>query len=138
MKIYIASSFKNLHAVHLLRDVLQERGHVVLDWTKFQPPLPENMSIEEKRRELDSDERGEIYAFCSEACGSADLIIYVGPAGQDAACEVGIAACSGVMVWGLQGPLEAPGLILKQSVHRWFDNTADMLKALDIRVGDHF
>jgi hypothetical protein len=131
MKIYIAASFKNLHAVHLLQNALEERRHTVFDWTKLQPPLPESMSVEERRKELDTDERGEIYTYCSGACGMVDLVIYLGPAGQDAACEVGIATYSGVTVWGLQGPLEAPGLILKRAVHRWFTSVGEMLNAID-------
>lgn len=131
LTIYIASSFRSLHAVHLLRDALVERSHKVLDWTKFAPPLPEGMSPEKRRMALDSDERGDIYAFCTEACGRADLVIYLGPAGQDAACEVGMAAVSGVPVFGLAGRLEVPGLIMTRAVTRWCADVDELLLAVE-------
>lgn len=132
MKIYIASSFKNLHAVHLLRDQLQKMGHDVLDWSALAPPLPEGMPPEARRTLLDSDERGEIFDFCARACMEADAVIYMGPAGQDAAAEVGIAYASGVPVLGLAGPLEAPGLILTRCVRQWFNRVEPLLAELAI------
>ena len=120
MNIYIASSWRNKHAVCLLRDALQDVGHIVRDWTTLAPPLPDDMSVEERRAVLDSDIRGDIFDFCADACGGGvDLVIYLGPAGQDAACEVAMAFASGVPVIGLAGPLEKPGLILSRCVGRW-------------------
>ncbi|MDR1397547.1 MAG: hypothetical protein LBJ14_07430 [Desulfarculales bacterium] len=130
MKLYIASSFKNLHAVHMLRDHLRGRGHGVLDWSALAPPLPEDMPLNTRRALLDSDARGEIFDFCRQACRQADAVIYLGPAGQDAAAEVGIAFASGVKVLGLAGPLEAPGLILSRCVNLWFATAGDLLAHL--------
>jgi hypothetical protein len=130
MKLYIASSFKNLHAVHMLRDHLRGRGHEVFDWSALAPPLPAGMPLNTRRALLDSDERGEIFNFCCQACCRADAVIYLGPAGQDAAAEVGIAFAGGVKVLGLAGPLEAPGLILSRCVSLWFANAGDLLDHL--------
>lgn len=130
MKIYIASSFRNLNAVSLLRSYLEDSGHTVLDFAAYAPPLPAGMPLEERRRVLDSDERGDIFAFCKKSCTSADLVIYLGPAGQDAAAEVGIAYASGVPVLGLSGPLEAPGLILTKCVYRWVRDTTELFAAI--------
>ena len=130
MKIYVASSFRNLNAVNLLRSYLEDSGHTVLDWAAFAPPLPAGMPLEERRRVLDGDERGDIFDFCKRACTSADLVIYLGPAGQDAAAEVGIAHAAGVPVLGLAGPLEAPGLILSRCVYRWVKDTAELFVAV--------
>ena len=132
MKIYIASSFKNLHGVHLLRNELAKRGHTVLDWSALAPPLPDDMPLDARRALLDSDERGEIFDFCEQACQEADTVIYMGPAGQDAAAEVGIAYASNVRVLGLAGPLEAPGLILSRCVSQWFANIGDLLAAVGV------
>jgi hypothetical protein len=120
MKVYIASSFRNLNAVMLLRDCFRGQGHTVLDWTDKTPPLPAAMPLAERREALDADERGAIFDFCTHACGSADLVVYLGPAGQDAAAEVGIAWAAGVPVFGFAGPLEKPGLILNRCVAQWF------------------
>lgn len=34
IRLYIASSFKNLHAVRLLGKTLEEMGFQILDWTE--------------------------------------------------------------------------------------------------------
>lgn len=138
LNLYIASSFRNLHAVSLLTNRLREAGHFVLDWTRFAPPLPENMRPEERRALLDSDARGHIFDFCSQSSARADLVIYLGQAGQDAACEVGIAWNAGVPVYGLGGPLEAPGLILSRSVSQWFNSTPDLLAAVEAFAEENF
>lgn len=129
MNIYIASSARNLHGVHLLRDALIARGHRILDWTALAPPLPDHLSQEERRQALDSDERGEIFDFCSGACLKAEALIYLGPAGQDAACEVGMAYAAGVPTIGLAAPTEKPGLILNRAIRFW---AADVPMCLDI------
>ena len=130
MTIYIASSYRNLNAVLLLRDLLRGEGHTVLDWTEHAPPLPDTMPPAERKARFDTDESGAIFDFCAEACGCADLVVYLGPAGQDAACEVGIAWVAGVQVFGLAGPLEKPGLILHCCVHRWFGAFGPFLEAV--------
>jgi hypothetical protein len=38
---------------------------------------------------------------------------------------------SGVPVYGLGGPLEAPGLILSRAVSQWFVKSADLLAAVE-------
>jgi hypothetical protein len=131
LTIYIASSFRSLHAVQLLRDALADRCHKVRDWTQFAPPLPEGLTPEARRMMMDADARGEIFNFCAEACAQADLVIYLGPAGQDAAAEVGMAYVSGVPVFGLAGPLEQPGLILTRAVTRWVSNAQELLDAVE-------
>jgi hypothetical protein len=131
MKIYIASSFKNLHGVHLLRNHLLACGHEVFDWSALAPPLPENMPPEVRRRLLDSDQRGDVFNFCAQACAVADAVVYMGPAGQDAAVEVGIAFAHKVTVLGLAGPLEAPGLILSRCVGQWFSQVEALLEAIE-------
>ena len=131
MNIYIASSARNLHGVQLLRDALIERGHNIFDWTAMAPPLPDHLSPEERRRALDSDERGEIFDFCRRACLEADALIYLGPAGQDAACEVGLAHATGVPTIGLAAPTEKPGLILNRAISHWAANVQACLTVVD-------
>lgn len=131
MRIYIASSYRNLHVVQLLTAVLTEQGHIVEDWTKLAPPIPSGMPEPEAKALLDSDERGWIFNFCSRACICVDLLIYLGPAGQDAACEVGLAASSDIPIFGLKGPLERPGLILNGLVSKWFSSAEELLEAVN-------
>ena len=112
MNIYIASSFRNRHAVELLQDRLRGQGHTILDWLRLAPPLPAGLRPDERRAALDADERQEIFRFCAAACARVDMVIYLGPSGQDAACEVGMAYAAGVPVAALYSPLEAPGAML--------------------------
>lgn len=129
MRIYIASSFRNLHAVRMLQEALRTQGHTVLDWSSLAPPLAENMSPEARRLALDADDRGEIFKFCTDACRSVDLVIYLGTSGQDAACEVGIAFAVGIPILGLAAPTEKPGTILARAV-RWYKGVPELLDAV--------
>lgn len=136
MRVYIASSFRHLHAVLMLRDLLQEDGYKVVDWTEKALPLPEGLSAAERRIAFDTDTRGLIYIFCAGACGAfggenaVDAVIYYGPAGQDAACEIGMASASGIPTFGLAGHLEEPGLILTSAVACWCKDVCDLREKL--------
>ena len=125
MIIYICSSASNLEAIRALRDELVLAGHTVPDWTPF---LPEPGPYFNMRKDHDPD--GKIFAFCSQACGSSDLVIYLGPSGQDAGVELGIAETAGVPIWGIIGRGEAPGLMVKGCVDKWFTDTDHLFLAL--------
>lgn len=127
MRIYIASSYRNLAAVQKLRDSLLEQGHQVVDWTLLTPPIAPHLPQAERKKLLDSDNSGRIFAFCSEACASVDLVIYLGPSGQDAALEVGMAYAAGVPVLGLLGEDEKPGLMINGCVKIWAENMEEAL-----------
>lgn len=134
--IYIASSFRNVHAVRMLAAALVEVGHKVLDWTPLAPPLPAGMRPEERRAVLDSDARGRIFDFCAESCAGADLVIYLGESGKDTSFEIGLAWGAGVPVYGLAGWLEAPGLMLARGVARWFERHEALLDAVEALAED--
>jgi hypothetical protein len=133
LSIYIISSSRNILAVQLLGNAFRAAGHEVLDWTTLAPPLPLSLSVEERRRAMDSDERGEIFEFCTQACTSADLAVYIGmSAGQDSACEVGIAFASGVPVIGFAALDEMPGTIMSRAVYHWSTSLPDLLQAVEV------
>ncbi len=90
LKVYIASSFKNIHAVRLLAKSMRQMGYEILDWTLKATP-PEGLNAAKRREWMDTDHGGEVFSFCAEACKQADFIIYLGTSGQDAGVEVGIA-----------------------------------------------
>lgn len=133
MKLYVASSYRNLSAVLTLQDALRDAGHQVLDWTAFAPSFPPSLTPEERKVIMDAPEHKEAALFCVRSCGYADALIYLGPAGQDAACEVGIAYAAGVPVLGIAAPGEKPGLILAYCVARWFHDAAALIAFLDSR-----
>ena len=119
--VYVASSFRHLHAVQLLTRELRALGCQVADWTEKAAP-PEGLKPAERRAWMDTDHGGEVFNFCFNACRDADLVIYVGTAGQDAGVEVGMAYAAGRPVLGILGPLEAPGLMLHGAVTVWADS----------------
>jgi hypothetical protein len=130
LKIYIASSFRNKAGVQMLQNELAKR-HTVYDWTTKAPPVPAHLTPEQRRAELDKDEHGKIFKFCTDACKAADLLIYYGEAGKDAACEVALAYAEGATVIGLAGPFEAPGTILDGMVSLWVPDVRALIMAVD-------
>lgn len=130
LTVYVASSFRHLHAVRLLNRELRRRGFTVLDWTEKAVP-PEGLNAAQRREWMDTDHGGEVFAFCARACLHADVVLYMGTAGQDAGVEVGMAYGAGVPVLGLRGPLESPGLMLHGAGSLWVDSMDRLLTVLD-------
>ena len=90
---------------------------------------PPGLTPAQRRVWMDTDrDGGEVYAFCRNACLTADLVIYYGASGQDAGVEVGLAAGAGVPVLGIRGPLEGPGLMLHGAVSGWVDGAEEALE----------
>lgn len=121
LTVYVASSFKHLHAVRLLNRALRDMGCRVLDWSEKATP-PEGLNAAQRREWMDTDHGGEVYAFCANACRESDILIYLGTSGQDAGVEVGMASGCGCPVLGIRGPLESPGLMLHGAVNVWVDS----------------
>lgn len=128
MDIYIAGSFRHKHGVRLLGNALRALGCHILDWTEKAAPPP-GLTPAQRRVWMDTDqEGGQVYAFCRQACLTADMVIYYGTSGQDAGVEVGLAAGAGVPLLGIRGPLEAPGLMLHGAMTCWVDEVEDAVE----------
>lgn len=128
MKIYIASSWKNQHAVEMLTAQLRDRSHTVLSFV-------ENNNFEfDKQVPFDqwvwSEDGTKSFEFDVDSATSSDLVIYIGPSGTDAWAEVGAAYAVGVPVWGLWAKNEQAGLMRRMVV--WFKNYKDILHAVDL------
>lgn len=132
MKIYIASSWKNQHAVELLTIMLRARGCDVLSFV-------ENNHGEQAGHLAQTD--GKLMAF-DEWCASergrksfeydtlgatqSDLVIYVGPSGCDAWAECGAAWASGVPIVALVSKGEQVGLMRRMA--KWVNNVSELLE----------
>lgn len=127
--VYIAASFRHLHAVRLLGRAMRDMGYNILDWTEKATP-PEGLNPTERRAWMDTDHGGEVFAFCAKACKQADFVVYLGTSGQDAGVEVGMAYGAGVPVLGIRGPLEAPGLMLWGAGAVWVETIEEALTLL--------
>lgn len=133
LTVYVASSFKHLHAVRLLNRALRERGCRVLDWSEKATP-PEGLNSAQRREWMDTDHGGEVFVFCENACRESDVVLYLGASGQDAGVEVGMAHGAGKPVLGIRGPLESPGLMLHGAVTTWADSIEDALNQMEVLV----
>jgi hypothetical protein len=130
MRIYIAASWKHQHAVEMLTERLEEKGHGVLSWLREGRPEEAFLSQLELKAFVNSGEGKRIFDFCSTSACEADLLIYIGPSGCDAWAEVGAAFGSGVTVWGLLAKAEEVGL-MRHMVSEWYSSIKDLLKAVD-------
>ncbi len=129
-KIYIASSYRHIHAVQLLEKQLIDMNYEILDWTR-KASVPEGLSPAQRREWMDTDNSGgTVFEFCKNACTSADLVIYLGQSGQDAGVEIGMAKASNIPVLGIRGPLEYAGLMLYGSCTKWVETIDQALVIL--------
>jgi len=95
VKIYIASSWKNQHAVEMLTDCLRGRDHEVLSFVEnnhneghsFDKSIPFDEWIK-------TEQAANSFRYDINAAASSELVIYIGPSGTDAWAEVGIAFAS--------------------------------------------
>jgi len=126
MTIYIASSWKNQHAVEMLTAKLRRAGHEVRSFV-------EKALIDEGRDNIKFDVEAwiaskdgrEKFIYDTHGATKSDLVIYIGPSGTDAWAEVGAAWASGVPVVGLWAKGEQAGLMRRMVT--WFKGYADLL-----------
>lgn len=128
MKIYIASSWKNQHAVEMLTALLEAEKHTVVSFVRA--------AVEAEGRDLKFDIEAWIespdgeakFRYDTDGATKSDLVIYIGPSGTDAWAEVGAAWGSCVPVYGLWSKGEQAGLMRRMVT--WFKGYADLLDAV--------
>lgn len=126
MKIYIASSWKNQHAVEMLTALLRAEGHEVKSFVEHegQMGLFGKVSFEEW---LNSEDGRDCFEYDTSGATESDLVVYIGPSGCDAWAEVGAAWASGRNIVGLHAKGEQIGL-MRRMIGTWFHNYRDLLK----------
>ena len=130
MKIYIASSWKNQHAVEMLTALLRERNHEVLSFIENgynEGYLPNAKMNFEKW--VNSSLSNKAFKFDSEGAMGCNLLIYIAPSGKDAAAECGMAYAKGIPIIGLFAKSEDFGLMRKMMV-AWYERYFDILEAI--------
>ena len=136
LAIYIASSWKNQHAVQMLTLLLRTRGHEVLSFVENNHGEQAGHLATAHGRPValddwiksDSGERS--FTYDTEGATKSSLVIYIGPSGCDAWAEVGAAWASGVPILGLHSKGEQVGL-MRRMIRRWANNFQDLLCAVD-------
>jgi len=133
IKIYIASSWKNQHAVEMLTENLEVCGHEVISFVR-------ESALKEDRNEwafrnldewINSYAGEEKFKYDLNGATKSDLVIYIGPSGCDAWAEVGAAWASNVPIFGLLSKGEQSGL-MRRMISHWFNNYIELLKAINL------
>lgn len=134
MNIYIASSWKNQHAVEMLTALLRERGHVVKSFVENNNEDPDCLTAWQKKTPFDE--------WCASASGKrsfdydtkwateSDLVIYIGPSGCDAWAECGAGWAAGVPILALAAKGEQVGL-MRRMVRNWVPDYRTLLSCVD-------
>lgn len=131
MKIYIASSWKNQHAVEMLTDLLREKGHEVLSFVEEAVETEGRSGLRFDFEEWIASKDGKRkFIFDTEGATQSNLVVYVGPSGTDAWAEVGAAWASGVPVVGLWSKGEPAGLMRRMVT--WTNSFRDLLEAVKL------
>lgn len=131
MKIYIASSWRNQHAVEMLTAILREKGHEVLSFVENNygegHSYTKGMNFEEW---IKTDSAQNAFRYDTNGASSSDLVIYISPSGKDAAAEVGIAWAKGIPIIGLHAKGEDFGLMRKMMTF-WVDRYTKVIELVE-------
>ena len=128
MEIYIASSWKNQHAVEMLTDALRDMGHDVRSFVENN--YGEGHKPVDFEEWVQTDKAEGSFNYDTDGATECDLVIYLGPSGTDAWAEIGAAWASDRVIYGLWAKSEPAGLMRKM-VSQWFTNYRNLLSAID-------
>jgi hypothetical protein len=135
MKVYVASSWKNQHAVELITEKLRARGCEVLSFVENNHGEQAGHLATENGKPQAFDEwvmseRGrKSFDYDTKGATESDLVIYVGPSGCDAWAEVGAAWSRGVPIVALISKGEQVGLMRRMAT--WVENVRDLFLQVD-------
>lgn len=131
MKIYIASSWKNQHAVELLTTVLRDKGHNIYSFVENNygegHSSRKPMDFEEW---VNTDIAKRAFEYDLAGATTSDLVIYIGPSGKDAAAEIGLAYASNIPIVGLYAKGEDFGL-MRKLITKWFDRYQELVDEIE-------
>ena len=128
MKIYIASSWKNQHAVEMLTALLRAMGHEILSFVE-QNYLEGYTAYGQFDFEkwVQTESANKSFKYDTDGATKSDLVIYISPSGKDAAAEAGMAWASGIPIIGLYAKGEDFGLMRKM-ILQWFERYTDVVE----------
>lgn len=127
--LYIASSWKNQHAVEMLTYLLTDKGHKVLSFVEnnFEEGHDKSMDFESW---IKTDMAEKSFKYDTDGATKADAVVYISPSGTDAWAEVGAAWASGVPIFGLWAKGEPAGLMRKMMAC-WYYGEKAYVQLLD-------
>lgn len=130
MQIYIASSWKNQHAVQMLTTILREGGYTILSFVENNyGECHETVKKFDFEDWVKTPKAQQSFEYDTKGATESDLVIYIAPSGTDAWAEIGAAWASKVPVFGLWSKGEPSGLMRKM-VSAWFNDFRSLLDAV--------
>ena len=133
MKIYIASSWKNQHAVEMITALIRSEGIEVMSFVENNYGENVDSALNRKEKKFDFEDwinspaADNSFKYDTDGATKSDLVIYISPSGKDAAAEVGMAWAKGIPILGLYAKGEDFGLMRKM-MYKWYDNYLDLLE----------
>lgn len=132
MRIYIASSWRNQHAVEMLTDRLREQGHEVISFVEAAVEVEGRDGLRFDVEDWIASEDGRRkFEYDTGAATTSDLVVYIGPSGTDAWAEVGAAWGAGVPIVGLWAKGEPAGL-MRRMISYWCVDYHALLQAVKV------
>jgi len=130
MKVYIASSWRNQHAVEMLTDILRQKGYEVISFVDAAVEAEGRNGLRfDVEKWILSDDGASKFEYDTRGATGSDLVIYLGPSGTDAWAEVGAAWASGVPIFGLWAKGEPAGLMRRMVT--WFMDSRELIAEAD-------
>jgi hypothetical protein len=117
----------------LLSETLREKGCEVISWIENNYGEDHNHVTKKFDFEtwVNSAESEQSFEFDTNGATKCDLFIYYGPAGKDAAAEMGAAWAAGRTMIGLWAKGEDFGLMRKMIPRKyWFTRTAELVECV--------
>lgn len=135
MTTYIASSWRNQHAVEMLTDFLEQNEHIIVkSFVRDANENPLTYSEAEKKMSFDEwiwSKRGEeSFDFDSKAAMESDLVIMLCPIGKDASCELGMAYARNIPIISLWAKSEDLGL-MRRIIKKNFNSYKELIKYVE-------
>ncbi len=135
MKIYIASSWKNEHAVVMLTEKLKDAGHDILSFVENNHgekigSKDDNGNVFQFEDWMLTDLAEKSFKFDTHGAVNSDIVIYISPAGNDAWAEVGAAWACDVPILGLWAKGEQSGLMRKMVT--WFTDVSTLMQCVTL------
>ena len=129
MRIYIASSWKNQHAIEMLTDLLRDKDHEVCSFVEKAVGDEGRTNIKfDFEQWIHGPDGLEKFHYDLDGATQSNMVIYIGPSGTDAWAEVGAAWGCGVEILGLWAKGEPAGLM--RHMVNWFTDYRELLKAI--------
>jgi nucleoside 2-deoxyribosyltransferase len=129
-KIYIASSWKNQHAVEMLTFMVREKGYEVLSFVEHEYKEGYHPKTDGFEEWINSESADKCFKYDTKSAMEADLIIYISPSGKDAAAEIGIAWAFDKPIFGLYAKGEDFG-VMRKLIYSWYDKYTFLLNDID-------